>query len=101
VDKVQALKILKDSRDQIEKIDEKIIELIKMRTYLAKDIANAKIALGIEIEDKKREDYIQQKNKKLAKKQNIDEESITKIVKILTNLSKNEQRKVLWREKNG
>ena len=53
VDKAEALKILHESRDKIDGIDEEIISLIKKRTSLAGDIVNAKLVLGMDIEDKK------------------------------------------------
>jgi chorismate mutase len=101
VDKAEALKILHDSRDKIDGIDEEIISLIKKRTSLAGDIVNAKLVLGMDIEDKKREGYIQDKTKKIAEQKQIDENCLKKIMKILTDLSKKEQEEILRRETNG
>ncbi len=101
MDSAEALKVLQESRDAIDKIDEEIIHLIKERTSLARDIVNAKIVLGMEIEDKKREDYIQDKIKEIADEKEIDETCIKKIMKILTDLNKKEQEKILRRETNG
>jgi chorismate mutase len=99
VDRAEALKILQESRVAIDKLDEKLIYLIEKRTSLARDIASAKIALGIPIEDKKREDYIQDKIKKISKE--IDGDVINKIMKILMDLNKKEQEKILRRNNNG
>jgi chorismate mutase len=101
VDKAEALKILHESRNKIDGIDEEIISLIKKRTSLAGDIVNAKLVLGMDIEDKKREGYIQDKTKKIAEQKQIDENCLKKIMKILTDLSKKEQEEILRRETNG
>ncbi len=78
-------------------MDEMLIDLIEKRTSLARDIVKAKIVLGIEIEDKKREEYIQDKIKEIAREKKIDEVSLTRIIKILTDMSKEEQKKILRR----
>ncbi|HML05985.1 MAG TPA: chorismate mutase [Methanobacterium sp.] len=101
MDTAEALKILQESREKIDGIDEEIISLITKRTSLARDIVNAKLVLGMEIEDKKREDYIQDKTKRIAEQKQLDENCLKKIMKILTDLSKKEQEKILRRETNG
>lgn len=78
-------------------MDEMLIDLVEKRTLLARDIVNAKLVLGIEIEDKKREAYIHEKIKQIAREKNIDEVSLTSIIKILTDMSKKEQKKILRR----
>ncbi|MGZ7118737.1 MAG: chorismate mutase [Methanobacterium sp.] len=97
MDRAEAMKILHQSREKIDGIDEEIISLIKKRTSLAGDIVNAKLVLGMDIEDKKREDYIQVKTKRIAEQKKIDEKCLEKIIKILTDLSKKEQEKILRR----
>jgi chorismate mutase len=97
VDNSQAQKLLNDSRKEIDAIDEQIIDLIQTRTSLAKDIARAKLVLKKDIEDVEREDYIQHKIKVIAKKRNLNEVSLTQIMKILTDLNKYEQKKFLRR----
>ncbi len=99
MDRAEALKILQESRVAIDKIDEELIYLIEKRTSLARDIASAKMTLGIPIEDKKREDYIQDKIKKISKE--IDGDFINRIMKILMELNKKEQEKILRRNNNG
>ena len=99
MDRAEALKILQESRVAIDKIDEELIYLIEKRTSLARDIVSAKMTLGIPIEDKKREDYIQDKIKKISKE--IDGDVINKIMKILMDLNKKEQEKILRRNNNG
>ena len=93
----EALTQLNDSRKEIDRIDDEIIELIIKRTSLAEDIATAKKVLRKDIEDSTREDYIQHKIKDIAKKKDISEVSLTQIMKILTDLNKYEQEKVLRR----
>ncbi|GAB4317645.1 MAG: hypothetical protein Kow0019_18910 [Methanobacteriaceae archaeon] len=98
MDKSNALKLLEKSRKEIDKIDEEILYLISERTSLARDIAKAKMVLDMDIEDKKREYYIQEKTKKIAERINIEENYLSKIMEILTDLNKNEQEKILRRE---
>ena len=98
MDKSRALKLLQDSRERIDRIDEELIILISERTALARDIIEAKIFLGIEIQDTQREEYIQKKAIDLARENNIDEESLTQIMKILTDLNKKEQEEILRRK---
>jgi chorismate mutase len=97
VDKEEASRLLQESRTKIDEMDEMLIDLVEKRTLLARDIVNAKLVLGIEIEDKKREAYIHEKIKQIAREKNIDEVSLTSIIKILTDLSKKEQKKILRR----
>jgi chorismate mutase len=97
MDRAEALKLLHDSRREIDKLDEEIIKLIKLRTSLAVKIARAKKVLDLDIEDKEREEYIQHKIRELAREQEIDKNSLTQIIKILTDLSKQEQQKILRR----
>lgn len=101
MDRAEALKILQESRNKIDGIDEEIISLIIKRTSLAGDIVNAKIVLGMEIEDKKREGYIQDKTKRIAEQKQIDENCLKEIMRILTDLNKKEQKEILRREING
>jgi chorismate mutase len=88
-------KILKDSREEIDKIDNELIDLIHQRTSLAKDIVTAKIALNMNIYDEKRENIIHEKIIRIANEKNLNENtknSIIQIMKILINLSKTEQK---------
>ncbi|AXV37025.1 MAG: chorismate mutase [Methanobacterium sp. BRmetb2] len=98
MDKSDALRLLEKSRKEIDRIDEEILYLISERTSLARDVANAKIVLDMDIEDKKREYYIQEKTKKIAEINNIEEKYLSKVMEILTDLNKNEQEKILRRK---
>ena len=97
MNKEEALKLLESSRDKIDQIDDEIIDLILERTSLAQDIGNAKKVLEADIKNTQREDYIQDKIKKVAKQNNIDENSLLKIMDILMHLNKFEQEKILRR----
>jgi chorismate mutase len=97
VNKEEAFKLLEISRDKIDQIDDEIIDLILERTSLAKEIGTAKKVLETGIKNTEREDYIQDKIKKVAKQNNIDENSLLKIMDILMHLNKLEQEKILRR----
>jgi len=97
VDREEASRLLQNSRIKIDEMDEMLIDLIENRTSIARDIVKAKMVLGIAIEDKKREEYIQVKIKEIASEKKIDEVSLTRIIKILTDMSKEEQKKILRR----
>lgn len=97
MNKQEALHLLRTSRDKIDQIDDQIIELIEERTSLAGEIGTAKKVLNRDIKNTEREDYIQQKIKKIAKEKNIDENSILEIMDILMKLNKSEQEKIVGR----
>lgn len=97
MDRAEALKQLQSSRKRIDELDEEIIRLIKERTSLAGDIAQAKVVLDMNIHDPEREEYIHHKIREIAKEQEINKDSLTQIIKILTDLSKEEQEKILRR----
>lgn len=97
MNKKEAFELLEVSRDKIDQIDNQIIELVLQRTSLAKDIGKAKQLLKIDIKNTEREDYIQEKIKRLAKDNNMDETSLLKIMDILMQLNKFEQKKVIRR----
>ena len=98
---IEAKSILKSSREEIDKIDNKIISLISKRTMFAKDIIDAKIFLNMEIYDENREKVIYDKVSKIAIDKNIDKDILIKIMNLLTKLSKDQQREILERKKNG
>ena len=65
-------------REEIDKIDEKIITLIKSRMDVSKKVGELKAALHIPVEDKGREDDIIQRLGELADG-NLKEEQLIKI----------------------
>lgn len=97
----EAIKALEDSRNEIDEIDNKLIDLIYRRTLLAKDIVFAKLYLGFEIYDKNREESIYNKVNKQANEKGIDNDIINQIMNMLTTLSKNKQKEILRRAENG
>ncbi len=101
MDKSRALKLLHDSRERIDSIDEELLSLISKRTALSRDIIKAKIFLDIDIHDPDREEHIHKKAKNMARENNIDEEGLSQIMKILTDLNKKEQEEILRRKNNG
>lgn len=96
-----ARNLLEHSRQLIDDIDNKLVDLISRRTSLAKDIVSAKVYLGMEIYDKNREKSIHDKVDKLAIEKNIDKDILNQIIDMLAILSKNEQRKILRRHDDG
>ena len=99
--KEEAENLLKESRNRIDEIDNKLFDLICQRTSIAKDVALAKDYLGMPIYDKSREDAIYAKIGKLSEENDIDVEIIDQIVNMLTILSKNEQKEILRRNVDG
>ncbi|MCC7554134.1 MAG: chorismate mutase [Methanobacteriaceae archaeon] len=99
--KQEAYNLLEKSRKQIDEIDNDLVDLIYRRTSLAKDIVYSKQFLGMDIYDKEREKSLHDKVNKLAIDKNIDEEILSEIMKMLTILSKNEQKEILRRNENG
>ena len=99
--KDEAEKLLKESRNRIDEIDEILFDLISERTSLARDIALSKDYLGMPIFDKSREDAIHEKVEMRSEERNLDVDIINQIVDMLTELSKNEQKKILRRNVNG
>lgn len=96
--KSEAMQLLKESRKKIDNIDEKILNLISERTSLARKIIKAKIALNMDIWDPEREKQIEQKTRKIARENKIDENKLIKIMRILTELNKMEQEQILRRK---
>ena len=95
MDRIEAEKLLNDSRDKIDELDEKIIDLILERTSLAKDIIMAKKALNKEIFDSSREDIIHNKIKNALADKDISTEKVLEIFDLLASISKEEQKKYL------
>ena len=96
--KSEALQLLQESRAKIDLIDEKILNLISKRTSLARKIIKAKIVLGMDILDPEREKQIEEKTRKIARENKIDEGKLIKIMRILTELNKMEQEQILRRK---
>ena len=67
---------MKDFRQQIDQIDQKIIKLLAERMDLVKEIAKFKKAHKLPIKDKKREEELKRNLKNLAKKNGLSKEFV-------------------------
>jgi chorismate mutase len=98
IDSEEAEKVLISSREEIDKIDTELIDLIQRRTSLSKKIVLSKFALNLDIFDPKREKLIYEKIEKLAIEKNLNQNtknSLIEIMDILINLSKKEQNEII------
>lgn len=80
-------------RNKIDRIDTKILRLLKKRLKLAKQVGKLKDAQGFEIEDRKREEEVYKSLKKNAQKFNIDPAFVVKIYERIIDQSKKAQSK--------
>ena len=99
--KKEAENLLKQSRKQIDEIDNELFDLISQRTALAKNIVLSKRYLEMPIYDKQREESIHKKVESYSREKGLDVDIINQIVDMLTSLSKNEQNKILRRNVDG
>jgi len=97
MDESRAREILRRSRQKIDGIDRDILDLISSRISLAREIAEAKGVLGMEILDPERELQIIERTRKIARENGIDESKLIELMKILMDLSKTEQKEMLRR----
>jgi chorismate mutase len=98
MDESRAREILRRSRQKIDGIDRDILDLISSRISLAREIAEAKGVLGMEILDPERELQIIERTRKIARENGIDESKLIELMKILMDLSKTEQKEMLRRQ---
>ena len=98
MDEYRAREVLRRSRQKIDGIDRDILDLISSRMSLAREIAEAKGVLGMEILDPERELQIIERTRKIARENGIDENKLTELMKILMDLSKTEQKEMLRRQ---
>ena len=87
----EALNVLKSSRERIDKLDNDFINI----TSLADSIVKAKTYLDMDVYDANRENHVFQKAENLAKKKNIDQDKLNQIMKLLVDLSKDRQKRIL------
>ena len=97
MDESTAREILKRSREEIDKIDRDILDLIAARISLAEEILEAKRVLGMDILDPERERQIIERTRKIAGENGINEDKLVQLMKILMDLNKNEQKELLRR----
>ncbi|MDI6818982.1 MAG: chorismate mutase [Methanothermobacter thermautotrophicus] len=98
MDEYRAREVLRRSRQKIDGIDRDILDLIASRIALAREIAEAKDVLGMEILDPERELQIIERTRKIARENGIDENKLIELMKILMDLSKTEQKEMLRRQ---
>lgn len=91
----EAERLLDNSRKQIDKLDNQILELILERTALAKDISTAKKALNKDLFDSSREDIIHNKIRNAVADKEINTEKVVEVFDLLATISKEEQKKYL------
>jgi len=82
---------MKNSRKQIDEIDDQIIQLLAKRQKIILEIAKYKKENNIDILDRGREEQILAKIAQLAKKEGLDPESINPIFEIMFEWSRNIQ----------
>ncbi|MBQ6443960.1 MAG: chorismate mutase [Methanosphaera sp.] len=95
MDKIEAENLLNNSREKLDIIDEKLVNLIVERTSLAGDIASSKKVLNKDLSDPERESIIHERISKLIENKDIDKEHVFEIFNILFAMSKEEQKKYL------
>ncbi len=95
MDKIEAENLLNNSREKLDIIDEKLVNLIVERTSLAGDIASSKKVLNKDLSDPERENIIHERISKLIENKDIDKEHVFEIFNILFAMSKEEQKKYL------
>lgn len=78
---------LRDVRAKIEKIDAQILNLICKRTYLAKDILDAKKAEGKPINDIDQNKIVLERVANLATESGLDGEEVKRIFQILIDMN--------------
>jgi len=76
----------------IQEIDDEIVGLIHRRTCLAKDILEAKLAMGVEIDDSDRERQVLERVMARAKNLDLDAVAVSEVFQILIKMSKDRQR---------
>jgi len=78
---------LKELRVKIEKIDVQILKLIEQRTALAKDVLEAKRAIGMPINDVDQNKMVLDRAANSATERGLDGESVKRIFEILIKMN--------------
>ncbi|MBR0472151.1 MAG: chorismate mutase [Methanosphaera sp.] len=95
MNKDEAQHLLNKSREKIDELDDKILELILERTSLAEDIITSKKALNKELFDSSRENIIHNKIKNAVADKQINTDKVLHIFDLLASINKEEQEKYL------
>jgi len=85
---------LKEVREKIQKIDDKIIELIAKRTDVAEDVLEEKKKKGIGINDEEQKEIVLNRMVEAATERNLDAGAVKKIYEILIEMSIERQREL-------
>jgi len=86
-------KALLTLRKRIDALDRILIRLIGQRLKIARRIARIKKAKRLPIYDRKREDLIKAKIRKMAEKEQVDASALEEIYQILLRCSRSEMQK--------
>jgi chorismate mutase len=78
---------LKELRAKIEKIDVQILRLIEQRTALAKDVLDAKRAIGMPINDVDQNKMVLDRAANSATERGLDGKSVKSIFEILVKMN--------------
>ena len=78
---------LREVRAKIEKIDVQILNLIEQRTALAKDVLDAKKAVGMSINDVEQNKMVLERAANSATERGLDGESVKRIFEILIKMN--------------
>ena len=85
---------LEKIRDKIQKIDQRLLSLIKDRMELAEKIAEVKQTLNLDIYDAGQEEKVKRKYKKTAVQLGINEKVTENICKLILKESKKVQKRI-------
>ncbi len=78
---------LREVRAKIEKIDVQILSLIEQRTALAKDVLDAKKAVGMQINDVEQNKMVLERAANSATERGLDGESVKRVFEILIKMN--------------
>jgi len=78
---------LREVRAKIEKIDVQILSLIEQRTALAKDVLDAKKAVGMSINDVEQNKMVLERAANSATERGLDGESVKRVFEILIKMN--------------
>ena len=92
--------MIEDVREEIREIDEQIIKLVVMRGNLAEKILDAKKVNKIKINDEEQKKTVLKRVGKAARENNLDENAIREIFKILIEMNTKRQYELLGKTKN-
>ena len=92
--------LIEDVREEIREIDEQIIKLVAMRGNLAEKILDAKLVDKIKINDEEQKKTVLIRVEREARENNLDENAIRDIFKILIEMNTKRQYELLGKIEN-